>query len=556
MAKGLVEFSNRNRKVRLYEAEKVKYDLIVIGGGVTGAGIALDASLRGLKVLLLEKNDFASGTSSKSTKLIHGGLRYLKQLEFGLVRETGLERSVAHANACHLVHPENMFLPIVHKGSFSKWTAGLAISVYDLLANVPSDDKKVMMNKDATLKMEPLLDSEKVKSGIVYSEYRTDDARLTLELIKAAVRNGAEVFNYVSAEGFENGESTSRVVYCLDNDTGKEFQLTASQIVNATGPWADKVRLLENDTSDTNLHLSKGVHLVFSKEKLPLKNSIYFDAFDGRMLFAIPRGKVVYVGTTDTNFDGDMNNLRCSMEDVDYVLAAINGFFKAPYLSLADVQSSWVGLRPLIHQKGKPPTELSRKDEIFVSDSGMISIAGGKLTGFRKMAERVVDLVFELGGLSYTPCTTEHYKLSHDPFSDYSEYENYVAELSKKYNSTGVPAIDISILCATYGKDADYILSTAGLKDNDSKENKELLMKSQFEYCLAFESILHPMDFLERRTGWLFFDLPQAKHDLAWVTEQLGRELELDEDKSKEHLAESRARIENNSLEHLKSSKV
>ena len=213
---GASQFSNRNRRERLLAAQKKDYDLIVIGGGITGAGISLDASLRGLKVLLVEKNDFASGTSSKSTKLIHGGLRYLKQFEFGLVRETGLERSVAHNNACHLVHPENMILPIVENGTFNKWTAGLAISVYDLMTSVPEKDRKVMMNKQAAMDIEPLLDETKLKSAIVYSEYRTDDARLTMELIKAAVRNGAEAFNYLEVVDFPTKINKEQKVVALD----------------------------------------------------------------------------------------------------------------------------------------------------------------------------------------------------------------------------------------------------------------------------------------------------------------------------------------------------
>ncbi len=195
-------FNNFKRDQKLKEAASVNYDLIVIGGGITGAGIALDATLRGLSVLLLEKSDFASGTSSKSTKLIHGGLRYLKQFEFGLVRETGLERAVAHKNIPHLVHPENMLLPIVEGGTFSSITASLAISVYDFLASVESVDKKKSLSKKEVIKHEPLLNKKLLKSGYAYSEYRTDDARLTIELIKAACREGALAFNYVKVIDF------------------------------------------------------------------------------------------------------------------------------------------------------------------------------------------------------------------------------------------------------------------------------------------------------------------------------------------------------------------
>ncbi len=555
MSSGIRRFSNKNRKERLTAAQQEVYDLVVIGGGITGAGILLDAALRGLKVLLVEKKDFASGTSSKSTKLIHGGLRYLKQLEFGLVRETGLERSIAHANACHLVHPENMFLPIVHNGTFSKWTASMAISVYDFLAKVPSKDRKVIIDKDEALEMEPLLDKEKVKSAIVYSEYRTDDARLTLELIKAGRRHTGEAFNYLEASDFEAKPNNKgvKVVTCTDSLTSDTYHFQTRQIVNATGPWADKVRLLENDSSDTNLRLSKGAHIVISKEKLPIQRSIYFDAFDGRMLFAIPRSGVVYVGTTDTDYKGNLDKLTCNLEDVNYILNAVNGFFDGPTVQLSDVLSSWVGLRPLIHQKGKPPTELSRKDEIFVSDSGMITIAGGKLTGFRKMAERVVDLVLKESKMKLRNSTTENFKIHHDPFSNYEEYTAFVDQLTAEYKELEVSSQYIKNLCSTYGKDVGIILDKTKLQSVNSEEEIEaLLLQAQLDYCVEYESILHPMDFLDRRTGWLFFDMPRARQHLPAVLRRLEKELQLSEVQAEALRAQSLERIEINSLDVIK----
>jgi len=554
MIKGLKKFSNIERESKISTAKSIIYDLMVIGGGVTGAGIALDASLRGLKVLLVEKNDFASGTSSKATKLIHGGLRYLKQLEFGLVRETGLERSVAHENAPHLVHPENMFLPIVHDGTFNKLTAGLAISVYDFLAKVPSEDRKVMMDREEALAEEPLLDESKVKSAIVYSEYRTDDARLTLELVKAAVRNSATAFNYMTVTDFSTQKAKLHKVSCKDGHSGNTHEFKAKQIVNSTGPWADKLRLLEDNTSDTNLRLSKGAHLVLPIEKLPISNSIYFDAFDGRMLFAIPRGRVVYVGTTDTNYEGDLDDLKVSQEDVDYILNAVNGFFKDSALTLADVESSWVGLRPLIHQKGKPPTELSRKDEIFVSESGMISIAGGKLTGFRKMAERVVDQVLEELGLPDRDASTKDYKLHHESFQDYKDFEHSLEKVKKKYADYNISDFDLWELYTTYGKDATYILSVAKVDSSHNAEEAELLLlNAQLDYCLEYETLFHPMDFLERRTGWLFFNLPKAQRNLKQVADRIKEKLGLTQSLAQVHLEESKQRIYNNSLAFLRS---
>ena len=265
-----IPFNNQNRTLRLTSASETMYDLIVIGGGITGAGIALDASLRGIKTLLLEKTDFASGTSSKSTKLIHGGLRYLKQLEFGLVRETGTERAIAHKNIPHLVHPEKMLLPIVKKGTFSKFSAGIAISVYDRLASVEEKDRKQNLSLKKTIHKEPLLNQSILKSGILYSEYRTDDARLTIEIIKAARREGAEAFNYIEVVDFDFTREEVTFVHCKDHVSQQDITFKAKHVVNASGPWVDMVRDLEKVKEHDSLHLTKGVHIVLPFEKLPI----------------------------------------------------------------------------------------------------------------------------------------------------------------------------------------------------------------------------------------------------------------------------------------------
>lgn len=549
MAKELTEFSNVNRKERKKSAINRVFDLIVIGGGITGAGIALDATLRGLKVLLIEKSDFASGTSSKSTKLIHGGLRYLKQLEFGLVRETGLERSVAHHNACHLVHPENMLLPLVHDGSFNKLTAGMAITVYDLLAKVPAEDRKDMLSREETLQIEPLLDEERVKSAIVYSEYRTDDARLTVEIMKAAKREGAELFNYMEVLDFIIEKGIVKGVNCLDRLNDEEVSFRAKSIINATGPWVDDLRRKEDSQSESNLRLSKGVHIVFDKKDLPISNSTYFDVFDGRMVFAIPRSGKVYVGTTDTDFKGNLDEMHCTQEDVDYLLSAINNFFKVSPLTIHQVESSWAGLRPLIQQKGKSATEVSRKDEVFVSDTGMISIAGGKLTGFRKMAERVVDLVYEKRKMTMVECPTKEYKITHTPFKNYEDYLAYKEELCSQFNQVDKDTIEY--LVTTYGKDAFLILNSA--KENYSDDSFESrVVQAQIEYGIQYESVAHPLDFLERRAGWLYFDIDKCEKYLSKVTKEIGLKIYVSEERLSDFEKATQSTIDINSLKKLK----
>ncbi len=514
-----IKFSNKDRKSRLSEASKTDYDLIVIGGGITGAGIALDAALRGVNTLLLEKRDYASGTSSKSTKLIHGGLRYLKQLDFKLVRESGLERAVAHYNAPHLVHPEKMLLPIVESGTFNKYSASLAISVYDLLAKVEKVDRKQSLSKSKTLEYEPLLNQDILKSGITYSEYRTDDARLTIEVLKSARRAGAESFNYMKVEDFVYTDDTISGVRCTDRVEGKEVRFSATNIVSAAGPWVDQLRLKDGALNNKSLHLTKGVHIVVPKEKLNINSAVYFDAFDGRMIFAVPRGKVTYIGTSDTNYNKDLDRVLCTEEDVDYLLQKTNHMFEVAFLNKEDVISSWAGLRPLIHEDGKSPSELSRKDEIFVSDRGLISIAGGKLTGYRKMAKRIVDLVQKKDdNLRKSKCKTKRHLLHSDPFSSYQEFKQYYTRLWKETNLAELTEHDCWYLTSTYGKNAGAVINNA-LSMPDHSIGKAII-KSEIEFAIDHESVIYPDDYFNRRSGRIYFNVESVHDNFDFIIDE------------------------------------
>ncbi|MDA8693499.1 glycerol-3-phosphate dehydrogenase/oxidase, partial [Saprospiraceae bacterium] len=530
------------------------YDLVIIGGGITGAGIALDAALRGLKVVLIEKNDFASGTSSKSTKLIHGGLRYLKQFEIGLVRETGLERAVAHDNACHLVHPENMLLPIVEDGTFSMFTAGIAIRVYDILADVDKNHRRKKLSLEEVKETAPLLRQDILKSGIVYAEYRTDDARLTIEIVKAARRQSAEAINYMEVTGFQYDKKKVSGIICHDHIMNAKVEITGSVIVSSTGPWVDELRQIDFAKTKTNLHLTKGVHIVVDKKDLPITDSIYFDAFDGRMLFAIPRGEIVYIGTTDTNFKGDQDDLHCTKEDAQYILDAVNNMFSIEPLTIDHIQSTWTGLRPLIQQEGKGPSELSRKEEIFTSDTGLISIAGGKLTGYRKMAQRVLDIVIDKLPGDYTDCKTKHFKIHNNPFNEYKDYTAAIATLEKKYSQDKMLKKHIKYLVTTYGNDAQMIFDqyTDKLKKNKESSSKKLLVEAQLEYSIQYELVSEVMDFIDRRAGWLFFHIADAKEYLEFVAQKLAEHLGKNKSWVDYQIAEAKERIDRNSLAKIK----
>ena len=454
-----MNFSNLNRNTFTQQLASQHFDLLVIGGGITGCGIALDAALRGLKVALVEKNDFASGTSSRSTKLIHGGLRYLKQFEIKLVHDVGRERAIVHRNARHIVIPEKMLLPIIYGGSLGAYSTSIGLWLYDFLAGVKGPERKKMLDRHETLKAEPLLAFNKLQGGGLYYEYRTDDSRLVIEVAKSAFAQNAILLNYAEVKAFiynNNKKITGAKV--LDKITGSELDISASVVVNACGPWVDLLRKEDNSLQGKRLQLTKGVHLVFPYHKFPIQQAVYFDVEDGRMIFAIPRNNITYVGTTDTVYNRDLDKPQCDKDDARYLLNAVNKMFPSVNLQLTDIISTWAGLRPLIFEEGKSASELSRKDEIIVSSSGLISIAGGKLTGYRLMAEKIVDLVGKELGKKFRECQTKNFRLSGGEFKDENEFEKFFNELVEKAEAENIPSEKIDEWFFRYGKNTIQLI--------------------------------------------------------------------------------------------------
>lgn len=525
-----MQFSALDRDKTLDAITERPYDLVVIGGGITGAGILLDAVTRGMRVLLVEKEDFAWGTSSRSTKLIHGGLRYLKQLEFGLVREMGRERAVVHRNARHLVRPEPLLLPLIEGGSLGKWSSSVALWVYDFLADVEAGEKRVMLDQSETLQKEPLLNAEIVEGGAHYYEYRTDDGRLTISVIKTAVERGGHAVHYLEAADFVEKDGRISGVVLRDRVNGRELTVGARAVVNATGPWVDELREQTGaDQSGKRLFLTRGIHLVFPREKIPIRQAMYFDAGpDGRMIFAIPRGSVVYIGTTDTPFSGKKGQPGIDLDDVQYLLAAANRMLPGLLLTAADIESCWSGVRPLIYEEGKSPSDISRRDEIFVSPSGLISIAGGKLTGYRKMAQRAVDRVADTlprqNGTKWNKPATEDLVLSGAAFASEQALASYAVACREKYP---FPPERTDELVHRYGRNATRILDRAAV----AGAGVEALQEAEWQYAIEQEMCRYPADFLIRRSGMLYFDRPRVwqvyerlfpfmKKTLHWSDEQ------------------------------------
>ena len=503
------------RKDEIKMVDNKAFDLVIVGGGITGAGIALDAASRGLKVCLFEKQDFAQGTSSRSTKLVHGGLRYLEHLEFGIVRAVGRERKIVHENAMHVVLPEKMILPIIENGSLGEFTTNLALKMYDFLADVKREEQRKMLSKEETIEAEPLLESDKLKGGAMYYEYKTNDSRLTIEIMKKAVEYGAKVFNY--SEVFEYiYDDNSNVIGVKFKDllSGLDYSVYGKYVVNATGIWVDKMRKLDDKKAEKRLHITQGIHIVVPKTKLPLKHSIYFDVGDKRMVFAIPRFDVVYLGTTDTDYNKNLESPDIELKDVQYLIDAFNNISPKANLKLEDIESAWAGMRPLIHEEGKAPSELSRKDEIFYSDSGLISIAGGKLTGYRLMAKKIVDIVKKRlkkdYGIEIGNCITKDIKLAGGEFPfKYSMIRliEFADNMYDEAKQTGIDVNEFKKIFYRYGTNTEKIINKAYEYYNENKDTKKAWLKAEIWYVVNHEAAVRLTDYFIRRTGMIHFHI-------------------------------------------------
>nr|WP_115991861.1 glycerol-3-phosphate dehydrogenase/oxidase [Cohnella lupini] len=537
--------SYAKRTEMLEEMSDRPLDLLVIGGGITGAGIALDAASRGLRVGLVEMQDFAAGTSSRSTKLVHGGLRYLKQFEFGVVAEVGKERAIVYENGPHVTTPEWMLLPLYAGGTFGKWSTSLGLRVYDFLAGVKREERRSMMSAKEALGKEPLLKREGLKGGGYYVEYRTDDARLTIEVMKKAREFGVLAVNYAQVDSLSY-DAVGKLTGALIRDVidGGNYEVSATKVVNATGPWVDELRKLDGSKSGKTLRLTKGVHLVFDQSRFPLRQAVYFDTPDGRMVFAIPRQGKTYLGTTDTNYKGEIDRPRATADDRVYLLDAANFMFPGVKLGERDIESSWAGLRPLIHQEGKDPSEISRRDEIFHAPSGLISIAGGKLTGYRKMAEAIVDDVakrLQDGGLNTganSGARTKEMPISGGDVGGSRNFERFVAEQTKEGILAGFQEKDAEAIARFYGSNAKSVFAfSEDTRNTEWADRYELSLRvaAELRYAMEEEMAVKPEDFIVRRKGWLFFDISAANAWKARIIEAMAERSGWTEDRRRQY---------------------
>ena len=377
-------------------------DLVVIGGGITGAGIVRDAARRGLRVVLFEQNDIAYGTSSRSSKLIHGGLRYLESYEFSLVFESVSERRVVMDLAPHLVNPLAFLFPVYQGSRKSLRMINAGMWLYDGLALFRSPKRHRTLQPSEVAEEEPMLKQEGLQGAPVYYDCSTDDARLTLETIVDAVQNGAVVVNWARVDAFTKDDQgrVSGVIVKNQRD-GALREVKAHTVINATGPWTDEVLAMSGPRMGKMLRPTKGIHIVVARQRLPVEHAVVlFHPTDSRVLFALPWGDRTYVGTTDTDYEGAPGEEAATLEDVDYLIEAANYYFPNDHINRDDVMSTWAGLRPLIAPEPEigemSESQVSREHQIVIGQDGLITIAGGKLTTYRKMAKECVDIAVNL----------------------------------------------------------------------------------------------------------------------------------------------------------------
>ncbi|HEY2806977.1 MAG TPA: glycerol-3-phosphate dehydrogenase/oxidase [Gemmatimonadales bacterium] len=388
-------FSAATRAARLAALPSEPLDLLVIGGGITGAGIARDAAMRGIRTALIDAGDFAWGTSSRSSRLIHGGLRYLEHGWLRLVFEASRERRTLLRIAPHLVRPRAFVFPAFEGTRLKRWEISAGVWLYDILSLFRNVHAHRLLSRRGVLKREPALRERGLTGGAVYWDAQTDDARLTLATLRSAHQHGAACLSYVRATSLEKADGRVRGAELEDAFTGERFRVHAHVVVNATGPWTDTLRKLDRPDAPPLLRPTKGAHIAVPQKRIGNAGAVtLLSPIDGRVMFILPWGDVTIVGTTDTDDKAGPDDVSATADDVVYLIRSANAIFPDARLGIEDVIAAWAGLRPLLRDDGAGhASDVPREHRLEESPSGLVTIAGGKLTTYRAMAAQVVNLV-------------------------------------------------------------------------------------------------------------------------------------------------------------------
>ena len=479
---------NRNYMIQQLEFTP-EWDVCIIGGGATGLGTALDAASRGFKTILFEQYDFAKGTSSRSTKLVHGGVRYLQQGNIRLVMEALRERGLLLKNAPHLVHNQKFVVP--NYKWWEKTFYGIGLKIYDKMAGKLGLGPSQLLSREETLQLAPTLDPEDLKGGVLYHDGQFDDARLAISLAQTAAQYEATLLNYFPVSGLLKMQKNICGVWVKDFLTGKEFEVKSKVVINATGVFTDAIIKMDDAKHENIINPSQGIHLVVDKEFLPGDTAIMIPRTDdGRVLFAVPWHDKIVLGTTDTAIENVSAEPIPQQEEIEFILSHIGRYLsKDPQLS--DVRSVFAGLRPLVKGKGKKTAAISRDHLVNVSASGLITITGGKWTTYRKMAEDVLDIAIQQSAMPQQQCITKELKLTgHDKQA---------------------PSAEITSLT--------------------EEELKSIIKKSvEKEMCMTIE------DFLSRRTRQLLLNANEAIKAAPLVARIMAEEMSKNENWIKEQI--------------------
>jgi len=560
-------FSKKTRQDNIDHMKQEELDLLIIGGGITGAGVAIQAAASGIKTGLIEMQDFAEGTSSRSTKLVHGGIRYLKTFDVEVVADTVGERAVVQQVAPHVPKPDPMLLPI-YEGegatTFNMFSVKVAMDLYDKLAKVTGTKyENYTLTPEEVLEREPFLKKDGLTGAGVYLDFRNNDSRLVIDNIKKAAEDGAYLVSKMKATGFIYEGDQIIGVKARDLLSDEVIEIRAKVVINTSGPWVDKIRNLNFKRAiSPKMRPTKGVHLVVDAKKLPVPQPTYFDTGkqDGRMVFAIPRENKTYFGTTDTDYQGDFTDPQVTQEDVDYLLDVINHRYPEANITLADIESSWAGLRPLLignagsdynggdngsisdksfrkvvdtvtdykeskvsrvevedvlnhlesSRDEKAPSTVSRGSSLEREPDGLVTLSGGKITDYRKMAEGAMKLIRQLlqeeYGVTVKEIDSKTYSISGGDF-DPTKQEEMVEEYTKIGVEAGLDEKDAAYIADFYGTNAKHIFELA--KEMSPYPGLTLAESARLRYGLENEMVLVPGDYLIRRTNHLLFERDQ-----------------------------------------------
>lgn len=605
-----MSFSLKTREESIKFLKDHTVDVLIIGGGITGAGVAVQAAASGMSTALVEMQDFSEGTSSRSTKLVHGGIRYLKSFDVEVVADTVRERANVQKVAPHIPKPDPMLLPIYNdpNSTFSMFSLKIAMDLYDQLANVKGTDyENRVLTKEEVLEISPHLNADGLLGGGIYLDFRNNDSRLVIENIKQAQADGGHMLSRTKVIGFVYDDSDQiNGVKVKDMITSEEYVIHAKVVINTTGPWSDTVRHMTKDKEVIDqMRPTKGVHLVVDREKLNVSQPTYFDTGlnDGRMVFVVPREDKTYFGTTDTDYGGDFSHPTVTSEDVSYLLKVVNNKFPERNLTIDDIEASWAGLRPLISGNGgsdyngaasgsitdeslekviqsvdeyeigtltregleksihsvktqagdgtKSPSSVSRGSSLTRADDGLITLAGGKITDYRLMAEGALNMINSIlskeYGDDFVLIDSINYPVSGGHF-DATNVEGAMKDYIELGVSKGLSEKEATYLAHLYGSNTKDVLSYEDVEFNGLTKAQSMALM----YSLENEMTLTPVDYALRRTNYLLFMRDQLDTVKVALVEAMKEYYQWDDNQTQLYTTELTEKMSESSLDKLK----